>query len=226
MWYSQAQRLAGASIVADSGTDGRLRCRHRSRPRQPLHDLVRPSRQLVATATRPRRPVGSPRRGRGACRRGPRDGAPLAGHSAVPLALVLIVVDVDPHALPLLRRLALKQRVRRLGEHLESTRSRAISTDETIGVRDLAHQIIYLGVDAAEGGDDGEHAEGVDGATALRGVGHARPRRGAGVGRGGSRVARELVAAMNGEAPPHGAVNSSRRTPNGENQSAARGSST
>jgi hypothetical protein len=52
----------------------------------------------------------------------------------------------------------------------------------------------HLRVDAAEGSDNGEHAEWVDRAEALRRVGDARARRRAGVGGGGARVA-ELVAA-------------------------------
>ena len=128
---SPAYRFACPGVVPNRGADIVLRGRPSLRPRKPLHDHVCPPRRLLTTPTitRPRRPAASTRRGRGAHGRGGRDGAPLAGHRAAPLALVLVVVvavDIDPHTLPLIFRPAVEQRACGLGEHLEPT-SRAIS---------------------------------------------------------------------------------------------------
>jgi hypothetical protein len=123
VFCSPAQRLARSGVVPDCCTDGRLRGRHSLRPRHPLHDRIRPPRVLPTSW--PRKAAASPRRGRGACGRGARDGAPLTVHHTA-VFIVVVTVDVDPHALHLLLRPARGKRGRRLGEHLE-LKSRAIN---------------------------------------------------------------------------------------------------
>jgi hypothetical protein len=115
---SPSYRFARAGVVADGGADVVLRRWPSLRLRKPLHDHLRPPRPLTTSSTtHPRSPAASPRRGRGARGRGGRDGAPLAGHGAAPLALAVVTtaVDLDPHALPLLLCVGVEQRACGLG---------------------------------------------------------------------------------------------------------------
>jgi hypothetical protein len=110
---SPSYRFARAGVVADSSVDVVLRRWPSLRLQKPLHDHLRPPRPLTTSSTTHTRILAaSPRRGRGDCGRGGRDGAPLTGHGAAPLALVVVstAVDLDPHALPLILCIGMEQR--------------------------------------------------------------------------------------------------------------------
>jgi hypothetical protein len=184
------------------------------RPRKPLHDHVCFPRLLPASSTtRPRSPAACPRRGCGARGRCGRDGAPFAGHGAAPLDLVVVAaaVDLDPHALPPFLCLGMEQRACGLGEQSTWSQGAEPSVRNYRGLRGGCSQqcaesrkriaLAQLRFDEVEGGDNGEHAEGVDGAAVLRRVGDARPGRRGGIGGRGARAAVELIAAMRRSAP-------------------------